>query len=124
MKKITLPSLNSAAALIMLAAILLVCASASYAAEGEVPDITMTVLESEDAAERVVSEIQLPEKASPAAQEHAAKGLNTANEARKRGREFGQERAEQAREHGKKKPEKPDRPKPPGPPAPPGPPGP
>jgi hypothetical protein len=119
MKKILLLSLNSASTLIMFAAILLIWASSSYAADGDVPDITMTVLESEEAAERVVTDIQLPEKASPVAKEHAAKGLNTANEARKRGREFGQERAEQAREHGKKNrgdhgPH--DRPNPPGPP--------
>jgi hypothetical protein len=114
MKKMPLPSLNPAATMIMFAAILLVCASASYAAEGDVPDITMTVLESEDAAEGVVSEISLPQKASPVAQERAAKGLGTANEARERGREFGQERAEQAREQAKKnfdKPGKPDKPK-------------
>jgi hypothetical protein len=110
MKMIPQSSLSSAASLIMLAAILLVCASASYAAESDVPDITMTVLESEEAAERVVSEIQLPEKASPVAKEKAAKGLETANEARQRGREFGQERAEQAREQGKKKPDKPGKP--------------
>jgi hypothetical protein len=110
MQKIPLTSLPSASALIMFAAILLVCSSACYADGAEVPDITMTILESEDAAERVVSEIQLPEKASPVAQERAAKGLDTANEARKRGRELGQERAEQAREHGKKKPDKPGKP--------------
>jgi hypothetical protein len=114
MKKTPLPSLNPAAALIMLAAILLVCASASYAAEADVPEITMTVLESEDNAEGVVSEIQLPAKASPVAQERAAKGLSTANDARVRGREFGHKRAEEAREKGKKKsdkPGKPDKPK-------------
>jgi hypothetical protein len=114
MEKMPHTSLNLPAVLIMLAAILLVCSSVSYAAEGEVPDITMTVLESEEAAERVVSEIKLPEKASPVAQERAAKGLGTANEARERGNEFGQERAQQARENGKKKsdrPGKPDKPK-------------
>jgi hypothetical protein len=114
MKNIPIPSISQTAAMILLAAMLFVWVSTGYAAEADVPEITMTVLESEDNAESVVSEIQLPANASPVAQERAAKGLSTANEARERGREFGQERAEQAREKGKKKsdkPGKPDKPK-------------
>lgn len=44
--------------------------------------------------------LALPETASPEAQENARQGLDTANEARERGREFGQERAEEARSRG------------------------
>jgi hypothetical protein len=96
----------------MFAAILLVCSSVCYADAADVPDITMTVLESEDAAERVISEIKLPEKAASMAQERAAKGLDTANEARERerGREFAQDRVKQARQDGKKNPDKPGKP--------------
>lgn len=64
--------------------------------------LTMQAIEAENnAEEELISDITLPENASPQAHENAAYGLNTANEARRRGREFGQERAEQARELGR-----------------------
>lgn len=109
------PSLSTGTALIVFAAILSVYSSLACAGENEVPDVTMTVLESEAEAERVISEIQLPQQASPVARERAAAGLETANEARERGREFGQERAEQARDRAAPgKPETPGRPDRPG----------
>lgn len=120
--KMIQPSLSTGTALIVLAAILSVYSSLACAAENEVPDVTMSVLESEAEVERVISEIQLPQKASPVARERAAEGLETANEARERGREFGQERAEQAREAAPGKPEAPGRPDRPGRPDNPGPP--
>lgn len=128
--KMIQPSLSTATALIIFAAILSVYSSLAFAGEDEVPDVTMSVLESEAEVERVISEIQLPQAASPMAQERAASGLDTANEARERGREFGQERAEQARDRaapGKPetpgKPDKPGKPDRPGPPDNPGNPG-
>ncbi|WP_404415196.1 hypothetical protein [Marinospirillum sp.] len=42
-------------------------------------------------------DIELPEDAAPEAQENAQQDLDTANEAREKGREFGQERAQEAR---------------------------
>jgi hypothetical protein len=118
MKRLQTPS-NTGATMIVVAAALLLATSLVYA--DEAPEVTMSVLESEDDAERVISEIQLPPTASPVAQERAAQGLETANEARERGREFGQERAEQARDQAKPgkldkpgKPGKPDKPNKPG----------
>jgi hypothetical protein len=108
MKIIQPPSISTATALIVFAAVLSVYASQAYAGADELPEVTLSVLESEADAERVISEIQLPETASPVARERAAQGLETANDARARGREFGLERAEQAREGAK--PGKPDRP--------------
>jgi hypothetical protein len=98
MKMIQPPSLSTATALIVFGAILSVYSSLACADEDRVPAVTMSVLESEADIQRVISEIRLPEQASPVARERAAKGLETANEARERAREFGQERAEQARE--------------------------
>jgi hypothetical protein len=100
MKMIGSSPLTTASACIIFAAILTVYTSFACAAD-EVPDVTMSVLESEADAERVVSEIQLPEKASPVAREHSAKGLETANAARERRQEAGQENSDQAREHSK-----------------------
>lgn len=65
-------------------------------------DLTLDVVESEDAGEDAVSaDIMLPESAAPEAHENAAFGLETANDARKRGREFGRDRAAEARETGR-----------------------
>ena len=65
-------------------------------------DLVLEVVEDPDAGEEdFVDEIRLPTPVSDQARESAASGLETANEARERGREFGQERAEQAREAGR-----------------------
>lgn len=96
-------SLSTASALIIVMVVLLVYASIGHAGQNDVPDITMSVLESEEGAELTIPEIPLPERASPVS-ERATK------EARERGREFGQERAEQARDRDKKKPGKPEKP--------------
>lgn len=121
MKTMQTPSFT-AAALIIFAAVLLLATSFAHA--GAAPEVTMSVLESEADVERVISEIQLPARASAVARERSAHGLETANEARERGREFGQERAEQARDQaspGKSqrpdnpgKPDKPNKPDNPG----------
>jgi hypothetical protein len=65
-------------------------------------DLVLEVVDDPDAGEEdYVEEIRLPEQASDQARESAAGGIETANEARERGRDFGQERAEQARELGR-----------------------
>ncbi|HEY3486765.1 MAG TPA: hypothetical protein VGL10_01755 [Gammaproteobacteria bacterium] len=114
MKIIQLPSLSLAAMLIVFAAILLVYTGIGHAAENGVPDITMSVLESEDDAEQRTFEIQLPDKAALSQEEGSAPGLDTANQARDHGREFGQEQAERARNRDKphKREKKPKKPKP------------
>ncbi len=62
-------------------------------------EITIDVLDQEDALpEQVTSEIRLPEAASDQARESAAEGLETGSDARDKRREFGQERAREARE--------------------------
>lgn len=65
-------------------------------------DVTIQVVDSEDYAEEtLVSEIKLPDIASPKARENAAPGLETANEVRRSSREFGLERSAEARELGR-----------------------
>jgi hypothetical protein len=73
-------------------------APAIYAQEPD-NEITMDVLDSVDAGEETLgARIELPERAAVRARERSAFGLETANQARERGREFGQERATEARE--------------------------
>jgi hypothetical protein len=82
----------------------------------EPPNVTMTVMESEEMNEEsLVSEIRLPDREALRAQERKAQrsetgvragegGMQrseTAEQARERGREFGQERAAEARERGR-----------------------
>lgn len=62
-------------------------------------EVTIEVVDdSQSEPEEVISEIRLPESASDEARENAAHGLDTANRAREKRREFGQERASEARE--------------------------
>lgn len=62
-------------------------------------DVTIDVVgESESEPEEVTSEIRLPDSVSDEARENAAFGLDTANSAREKKREFGEERASEARE--------------------------
>lgn len=63
-------------------------------------DVTLSVVEDEgEAEEQLVNDIELPADADEQAQENAAFGLDTANQARQQGREFGEERAEQGQEN-------------------------
>ena len=60
-------------------------------------DVTLVVIEDENAAEeRLVNDIELPLEASDQAHENASSGLETANQARQQGAEFGRQRAEEA----------------------------
>lgn len=52
----------------------------------------------EDERTQAGAPLTLPEDAAEQARESAANGLDTANEARTRGRDFGQDRAAEARE--------------------------
>lgn len=61
-------------------------------------DFDLDVVDVEDTEGDVAHRLSLPESASQQAVESAQFGLDTANEARERGREFGQERAQEARE--------------------------
>jgi hypothetical protein len=71
---------------------------AIYAQEPD-NEVTMDVLDSTDANEEMLgARIELPERAAERARERSAFGLETANQARERSREFGQERAAEARE--------------------------
>ncbi len=61
-------------------------------------DVTIQVVNSPaDLPAAVTKTIELPAAASDVARDHAAKGLDTANQARERGREFGQAIAEEAK---------------------------
>jgi hypothetical protein len=65
-------------------------------------DVTITVVESPaDLPDAVTKTIALPPAASDRAHERAQPGLDTANQARTLGREFGQSIAEQAKTKGK-----------------------
>lgn len=60
-------------------------------------DDTMIVIEEGDTPEDIVNIISLPMQASDMAHENAVSGQETANLARELGREFGQAKAEEAR---------------------------
>lgn len=62
-------------------------------------DVTMEVMEEGQGPDRAMDTIELPETAADQGVESSAKGLETANEARERGREFGRERAQEARQY-------------------------
>jgi hypothetical protein len=71
-------------------------------------EVTIDVVTDQDSLpDEVTSEIELPTQASEAAQGNAGPGLDTANEAREKGREFGMERAAEARERGVGPPDQP-----------------
>jgi len=70
------------------------------AQQGDDLDITMTVVDEDAEPDTAVEPIVLPDSAALQAVESSAQGLATANEARERGREFGQDTAEAARERG------------------------
>ncbi len=73
-------------------------------AAGGALDVTITVVDSPaDLPAAVTSKIELPTAASSVAGERSAKGLSTANDARQRGRDFGQDIAEAAKVRGKGK---------------------
>ncbi|MEX0943450.1 MAG: hypothetical protein WD002_12995 [Pseudomonadales bacterium] len=63
-------------------------------------DVTMEVMAEGQGPDDVVETIELPATASPTGVENSATGLATANEARERGREFGQDKASEARQRG------------------------
>jgi len=65
-----------------------------------VDDPTLVVVEEDADPETAMEPIVLPDDASAQAVESSAQGLATANEARERGREFGQDTAAAARERG------------------------
>lgn len=66
-------------------------------------DVTIRVVESpNDLPAAVTKTIQLPPAAAERARERAQPGLDTANEARARGREFGQSIADEAKTKGDK----------------------
>ncbi len=66
-------------------------------ADTEAPE----VVDPDATPEEVMEHIALPEDASEEAVAASARGLETANEARRDGRAFGQARAEEAREQGR-----------------------
>ena len=63
-------------------------------------DVTMEVVGEHASEERIARELRLPEAADQTAEETSREGLETAGEARERGRDFGQDRAESARQRG------------------------
>jgi len=65
-----------------------------------VEDPTLIVVDEDADPETAMEPIVLPDDASAQAVESSAQGLATANQARERGREFGQGTAEAARERG------------------------
>lgn len=66
-------------------------------------EVTIKVVESPtDLPGAVTKTIQLPAPASARAEERSQEGLNNANEARTRGREFGKSIAEEAKNQGNK----------------------
>ena len=76
---------------------------AAYASEDLELDVTMRVVGPKDSLpDAVTKTIELPASASDTARENAAAGLEKANEARSRGREYGQSVSEQARAKAKK----------------------
>ena len=71
-------------------------------ADDEPLDVTITVVDSPaDLPAAVTKTIELPAAAADHAQERAQHGLDTANQARALGREFGQSIAEEAKTKGK-----------------------
>lgn len=64
-------------------------------------DTTMDVAEEGEAPDNATEPLALPEDASEQGVESSAEGLETANEAREKGREFGEATAEEAREQGR-----------------------
>lgn len=66
--------------------------------EDDLSGVEMDVLESDQTAAEASANITLPESASSVAVENSANGLQTANEARAGGAEFGQSVAEQNRD--------------------------
>jgi hypothetical protein len=68
-------------------------------------DVTITVVESPaDLPDAVTKTIELPSTASDRARESAQHGLDTANQARALGRQFGQSIADEAKTKGKGRP--------------------
>lgn len=67
---------------------------------GDDLDVTMDLIEEDEAPDSAMEPIELPGTASEQGVESSADGLATANEARERGREFGQDTAEEARQRG------------------------
>lgn len=66
-------------------------------------EVTIKVVEHPtDLPGAVTKTIRLPAPASERAEERSQQGLNTANEARERGREFGKSVAEEAKTQGNK----------------------
>jgi len=71
------------------------------AADDKPLDVTISVVSSpDDLPDAVTKTIELPGTASDVAVERSGKGLETANQARERGREFGQAVAEEAKARG------------------------
>jgi len=68
------------------------------AADDKPLDVTISVVSSpEDLPDAVTKKIELPGSAAGVAVERSEKGLDTANQARQHGREFGQAVAEEAK---------------------------
>ena len=63
-------------------------------------DVTMNLVEEGGRPDSIIEPIVLPDTAAVEAVEKSAHGLATANAARELGREFGQARAEEARQRG------------------------
>lgn len=83
---------------------LLAVAPVSRAADDVDLDVTMRVVGPRDSLPNAVTKtIALPPSASDKAKEKSASGLEKANEARSRGREYGQSVSEQARSKAKGK---------------------
>jgi hypothetical protein len=81
-----------------------ICLVGGVMADDKPLDVTITVVESPgDLPATVTRTIELPPAASDRARERAQHGLETANEARALGREFGQSIAEEAKSKGKGK---------------------
>lgn len=73
----------------------------AFAQEADDPvegDDTMTVIEENEEPEEIDNTLALPEDASPTGIEHSQFGIDTANQARELRREFGEQRAAEARQ--------------------------
>lgn len=64
-------------------------------------DVTMRVIDEETSEDRFVNEIALPSRAAEQAHENAATGMETSNQARQQGSEFGAERSQGGAENGR-----------------------
>ncbi|MEF8889012.1 MAG: hypothetical protein V5A14_03110 [Desulfohalobiaceae bacterium] len=83
---------------VLLAGLLAAAPAMAQDDEAEARNDEMQVVDQNERPEDVDKELSLPKSASEQGKESSSYGLDTANEAREKDREFGQERAQEAGE--------------------------